>query len=787
MEGLKSSLVSIYPDKHVVEEGFPLYLCKNKHRFVQYFPEEQVIERTNDFRPTPRKKPKLITPNVFKIFNAAPEFADISRQEMKSILCDDMAISRKFEGLDPLKGNSLAVTDYLDAFELYIISAGPSLSNLVLLVSEKKTFDTMDFPVQLSLDSISVKEANDLKYPIRQISISPLSTPRHIIFAVRTTSTIHLFTYNHEGSLRRLHDLNLAEKTMVDPRIDYSMPVHVETSPYNKYEYAYTTTNGYTSVVDTAQDRVIFADVDLTPEDISYTSQWRSCSFGKSPISLLLASPACIKEWNYNATDSIVLMDRERPGSPVLTWLHGMSDGFPSTLFLEKLLDHKWRITAFSNETQRACMMEFRYINKPLQSLSPTVKVLGLHQMPLSLYHFDDLYDPYGKIRSMGIVVKTQAAENENTTNGYVMFSITRLFEDGSVKTQCLALTPTKPETIDNGRFLRKPRFAIDASLPQFDKLLEDAKLAMLPAKDGFTNGETELRSVKMDHFESYLENDIKCGLAALTDEFKGEIASRMRQSKVPISFRALFKEDEYQGYDLDDLIYFLDQMEVHEDIECIRQVSIPGLSHNYNSTYQDLNRKLKEAYEKRIQLSKIIIRPLPHEDDIHEFQYLGRQDIKFTSTTTTKVLSSLWTIDNTRFDTLTFKQYDTSNPLEPEEFPSVNIHKRRRSSTTIPLPEISIDFDPQEGLDTTASMPVIVKATMPKTKKANAATTSTQQSASTQLLGTTQSQSQNSSLAARSLTNTFSNISTQPVEGAFGSRKKLVQKKKKAKSSGFK
>ncbi|KAI8641863.1 hypothetical protein BD408DRAFT_467602 [Parasitella parasitica] len=306
MDRSKFSLVSADPNKHVVEEGFPLYLCNNKHRFVQYFPEEQVIERTNDFRPTPRKRAKLIASNVVKIFNAAPEFSDISRQDMKNILFDDIMISRKFEKLDPLKGNGLAVTDYLDAFELYVIGAGPSMSNLVLLVSEKKTFDTVDYPVQLPLDSISVKEANDLKYPIRQISISPLSTPRHIIFAVRTTSTIHLFTYNHEGSLRRLHHLNLAEKTMVDPRIDYSMPVHVETSPHNKYEYAYTTTNGYTSVINAAQDRVIFADIDPTPEGADYTSQWRSCVFGKTSISLLLASPACIKEWNYSASSNML-------------------------------------------------------------------------------------------------------------------------------------------------------------------------------------------------------------------------------------------------------------------------------------------------------------------------------------------------------------------------------------------------------------------------------------------------------------------------------------------------
>ncbi|KAI8641862.1 hypothetical protein BD408DRAFT_200185 [Parasitella parasitica] len=226
--------------------------------------------------------------------------------------------------------------------------------------------------------------------------------------------------------------------------------------------------------------------------------------------------------------------------------------------------------------------------------------------------------------------------------------------------------------------------------------------------------------------------------------------------------------------------------MEAHEDIERARQIFIPGLLHHCTPVDQDLNRKLKEAYEKRMQLSKIVIRPLPHEDNIHEFQYLGRQDVEFKSTTTTKVLSSLWTIDNTNFDNLMFHQYNTSNPLKLEEFPSANIYKRRRSSTTIPLPEISFNDESQVGPDA-ASMPIIVKATTLKTKKTKAATASTQQHAPTQLLSTTQSQSQGSSLDHHNPTDTFANISTQPVEGAFGSRKKSVQKKKKAKSSGFK
>ena len=170
----------------------------------------------------------------------------------------------------------------------------------VILVSEKKQCDTVDYSVDLPLDSIDVRETIDLRYPVRQISMSPLSTTRLVIFAVRTTSTIHLFTYDHKGSLRQLHYLHLAEATIADPRIDYSMPIHVETSPYSEYEYVYTTNNGYTAVMDAANNKVIFSDVDPVLETANYISRWRSCAYGKTPFSILLASPECIKEWNYS-------------------------------------------------------------------------------------------------------------------------------------------------------------------------------------------------------------------------------------------------------------------------------------------------------------------------------------------------------------------------------------------------------------------------------------------------------------------------------------------------------
>lgn len=51
-------------------------------------------------------------------------------EELVDIFRQDMHDKREFESYDPLKGNSLVVTDYLDTLQLYIFSAGPSLSHL---------------------------------------------------------------------------------------------------------------------------------------------------------------------------------------------------------------------------------------------------------------------------------------------------------------------------------------------------------------------------------------------------------------------------------------------------------------------------------------------------------------------------------------------------------------------------------------------------------------------------------------------------------------------------------
>lgn len=112
-------------------------------------------------------------------------------------------------------------------------------------------------------------------------------------------------------SVKQVHHYRLADQVEYYPNIDYSMPIHVELSPYELYQYLFITNNGYTSLIDGSKQTVLFEQVDPMPDHIKYLSRWRSCAFGKTPRSILIASPECIKEWELGVSlyvaDSILL------------------------------------------------------------------------------------------------------------------------------------------------------------------------------------------------------------------------------------------------------------------------------------------------------------------------------------------------------------------------------------------------------------------------------------------------------------------------------------------------
>lgn len=111
-----------------------------------------------------------------------------------------------------------------------------------------------DSKINLPLDELDIITVVDLQYPVRQITISPLSNHEQIIFAVRTTSTISLYSVNDKRACQLLHTFIFYERTVTSPQIDYSMPNHVVMSPYKKYDYLCVTTNGYVALIDGKKD-----------------------------------------------------------------------------------------------------------------------------------------------------------------------------------------------------------------------------------------------------------------------------------------------------------------------------------------------------------------------------------------------------------------------------------------------------------------------------------------------------------------------------------------------------
>lgn len=826
--------VSADPLQTIVDHGIPLHKFKNGSRHVKLFQESQVLPRTNDFRPTPLPYKKKFKDEWTEITKAVTDLKDLSRDACIDILVQDMHDERAFEVYDPMKGNALAITDYLDEFELYIFAGGSSLSHLVILESRKGLYDFGSYQTELALDEIKIKETIDLKYPIRQVQLSTLSTSSEIIFVVRTTSSIHLIRF--DGTLSLVHKFILPEQSTVHPDIDYSMPIYVEPSPYFKYQYTFTTTNGYTALIDGSNDSILFENVESIPEHINYSSRWRSCGFGKTPTTIYTASPECIKEYTirdkeiqtkilaapndrivafktsdrllycFSTLDAMVVMDRLLPERPVVTWLHKMRDGPPTEIIFHPLPDNNWRIIGFSSFTQRITMMHFHYVNDPVKVSAPQVKVLELHNFELSPLKFEEIYKVPNRIYAAGFNMKTSMKGDE--TKGHVLFSVTRLFEDGSMRVKYIELGNDKNST---STLQSPPGCELVSSCQTFEDILIQVENAILPECKTQNREHNEVFNMNPINFINYL-NKIDTGDQKISDEMKSNIADKVRDLKSSTTYLQLLdKEVPYSKYSLEEWTAFLEEMEVHEEIERARQIDIPGVFHLSQAKDGALRDKLKSAHEKQIQLASLIIRPL--KDTTDKFQYLSSD--RFHSTTTTKALAELWTIDDTRYDRLLFPQQhqSTERLLETEKFPSVNIYKRQREEEEYQQQESSQRRNMNKSTTELPEipMPVVVASAPPPVKKKKTVKMSnnsvdpivlsddeedniTPASLALSLLNSQPSSSvpfPSTTSASSSSSSKFASTSTQPLPGAFASRSKqkpaVTKKKKKPKTSGFK
>lgn len=200
----------------------------------------------------------------------------------------------------------------------------------------------------------------------------------------------------------------------------------------------------------------------------------------------------------------------------------------------------------------------------------------------------------------------------------------------------------------------------------------------------------------------------------------------------------------DYEHHELQDLLEFQDQMVLHEDIQLLRQVSVPGISRRSPNT------RLNRAHDKLISLSRTCIRPLPSTEEEHtKFQYVNAP---FVSTTMTKALAELWTVGETKG----FSSIQPDHVLKPEKFLSCQ-SRRKRMEEESRVKEVEVVEEVEtEGIPVLARSLDISRPEPKATSSANYAFTS-----------------------------------TQPLPGVFGSRKKKpssgAPKKKAKKSSGFK
>ncbi|KAI9478277.1 MAG: hypothetical protein EXX96DRAFT_242634 [Benjaminiella poitrasii] len=365
-EPLDLPFIFIDPYLKIVDRAFPLECHKKPKQYLKYYSEDQVLKRTNDFRPTEFSLNKKLKKTSKKIVIDVPELGHLFKDDLVRLLRDDMKLTRKFERHDPLRENALVTMDFSHDLKLFIFASASSLSTLIIVVSKKEQFELDDSSVELPLDTMYIAETYDLEYPIRQITTSPFSSLDFKIFIVRTTSKLHLFTLDIAEGLRIIHVFDLAKTTDMFPSIDYSMPMHVEMSPYYPYQYLVVTTNGYTAIVDGTNSEILYNGMDPFLDDHNYTSRWKSCAFGKTPSTILIASPECIKEWEFTddtihkrtiaapndrivaftakstlycfaTIGAIILFDHLVPERPILKWTHPIRLGTPSLLTLNEL------------------------------------------------------------------------------------------------------------------------------------------------------------------------------------------------------------------------------------------------------------------------------------------------------------------------------------------------------------------------------------------------------------------------------------------------------------------
>ncbi|KAG0995899.1 hypothetical protein G6F28_004363 [Rhizopus arrhizus] len=710
-----------------IKLGFPLarFHKKQKRLITKSLEKNEVIQSTNDYTPVLEKDNLDYRQEARRMLDDIPTLQILNKSDMIGILKEDYYDNKRHEMYDPLRGNLLASTQFVNAdTHVYMFATGYSTSQLVVFLSACSTFTiNHSSKVRLPLDEVDIIALDELSYPIQQIALSPLSTHKQVIFAVRTALEIHLFSLNSNKELGHLHIFNIDQRTRVDPELDNSVPYHVEMSPYNKYEYLFVTDNGYVALVNGRTDKIVFDGLDTVPAQMDYSSRFRSCAFGNTDSTILVATPQAIKEWKvteetiqtrtlYKPTDRIFSFKKipftalycvatfthlhiigHHSKEPIITLKHTMQDGPPTHLLVDKISKDQWRYMLFSSYTQRMYMM----ILKGSETFEDP-EIVDLRNFLLDKLEYEFGLDPTLHIPGHGIHVEKNEIGCDEQGRELQFYSVYRSFEDGSMHVQYIVLdsAPASSEIALDTR----PRYQLKNSR-SLKELYLHAKLAKLPTSRAVMPTR-EIMRLNVQPIRDYL-NSIHEGWETISDEKKQEIGQRMRDLETPmLALELMGKEGD--SYSLEETKRFIDEAKEIEKVETSMLRDIPTiLNDTSESADTALRLTLKDAYKKQIELAKTMIQPTPGSS--RHFQYLPRKT-RFEPTLTTRLLGSLWTIDDVEHDQIQFPVLNTEAALPDHvEFVRAGEQSRLEAPSMPTLEELAAQyFSEEESLPTVST-----------------------------------------------------------------------------------
>jgi hypothetical protein len=157
------------------------------------------------------------------------------------------------------------------------------------------------------------------------------------------------------------------------------------------------------------------------------------------------------------------------------------------------------------------------------------MKILEIFNFTLPILKCEEIYNYTSRINSVGCSLRSIGREIRDTTKGNAFFSISRLFEDGSIKIQYLALE-TEQSSITT--LQPRPQYQLKSTTKTFDEIVSTAQSSILPAREGKHVGLAEVWDLDMKNFKEYLNEEVMTESNKLPNSLKIKIAEKVRGLK---------------------------------------------------------------------------------------------------------------------------------------------------------------------------------------------------------------------------------------------------------------